>query len=179
MKKMIATVLAVLVSSVVLGETKAFNASLTPDMAIHDRKTVIEGVTLSVWGENPQTSFALGIVNGSTGDSAGLDWSFAVNYADNYKGVMWAPVNYMKKDSLGWDAGFVNFTEGLMTGLATGTVNYAKQLKGVQFGLFNYVDKTDAGFQLGLINVVKSNQTWFSKFPHELAPAMIFVNWKL
>ncbi|MFA6293527.1 MAG: hypothetical protein WC637_17205, partial [Victivallales bacterium] len=153
MKKLIVCLTAVLVSIGAIAETKQlamtqtepFNLSITPDIAIYKRTVTIEGVTLSIWGENPQTSLALGIVNGSVGHSAGLDWGFILNYADNYDGVKWALVNYTKKDALGWDGGFVNFTEGLATGLLTGVVNYANRLKGVEFGLVNYVEKADTG----------------------------------
>lgn len=183
MKKLLTCLIAVLASTWASAETatgtKAFNLSLTPNVAIHSRSETIEGVTLSVWGENQQRSLALGIVNGSVGQSLGLDWAFALNYADSYKGVQCGMVNYTKQESLGWDAGFVNYTEGLMTGLLTGVVNYAGRLKGVQFGLFNYAQATDTGVQIGLINIIRPNSGWFSKLPSELAPVMIFVNWRL
>jgi hypothetical protein len=187
MKKLIVCRAAVLVSIGVMAEIKPVNTteikpvnmSLTPDAAIYSRNVRIEGFTLSLWGENPQKSFALGIVNGSTGNSAGLDWAFILNYADNYDGVKWGLVNFTKGDGLGWDGGFVNYTEGLSTGLLTGVVNYAERLKGVEFGLVNYVDKTDSGFQIGLINIIRSNKSWFSDLPNSLAPGMILVNWRL
>lgn len=186
MKKLILCLTAVLVSTGVMAETKSlsatgtepFNLSLTPDVAVYKRNVRIEGVTLSVWGENPQTSLALGIVNGSTGNSAGLDWGFILNYADNYKGVKWGFVNYTKQDALGWDAGFVNYTTGTVRGLYTGVVNYVDRLKGVEFGLVNYVDKADSGLQIGIVNIIRNNKTWFSDMPNSLAPVMIFVNWR-
>jgi len=169
--------IALIQFSILAGPTKPFNMSITPDAAIYGRTTTIEGFTLSIWGENPQTSFALGIVNGFVGDSAGLGAALFINYADYYKGVQWAPVNYTKHDSLGWNNGFINYTDRLMTGLATGMVNFSQRLKGVQFGLVNYVDTTDAGVQFGLINIIQSNRNWFSDLPNGLAPVMIFVNW--
>ena len=186
MKKLILCLTAVLVSTGVMAETKllamteteAFNLSITPDVAVYNRNVTIEGVTLSIWGENPQKSLALGIVNGSTGNSAGLDWGFILNYADNYKGVKWGLVNYTKRDALGWDAGFVNYTSGTVRGLYTGVVNYVDRLKGIEFGLINYVDKSDAGFQIGIINIIGNNNTWFSDLPNSLAPGMILVNWR-
>jgi len=179
MKKLIVSLAAVLASISVMAETKPFNLSITPDVAIYSRSVTIEGVTLSIWGENPQKSLALGIVNGSVGNSAGLDWAFILNYADNYDGVKWGLVNFTKGNGLGWDAGFVNYTEGLATGLLTGVVNYTERLNGVEFGFINYVDKTDAGFQIGIINIIRSNKGWFSDLPNQLAPAMILVNWRL
>ncbi|MFA7232067.1 MAG: hypothetical protein WC071_12420 [Victivallaceae bacterium] len=186
MKKLILCLTTVLVSIGVMAEIKSisltgtepFNLSLTPDIAIYNRNVTIEGVTLSVWGENPQTSLALGIVNGSVGNSAGLDWAFILNYADNYKGVKWGMVNYTKHDALGWDAGFLNYATGAARGLYTGAVNYADSLKGVEFGLVNYVEKADSGVQIGIINIIRNNKSWFDDLPNSLAPVMIFVNWR-
>jgi len=54
------------------GESHAFQASLTPDIAIYPKTTQINGIALDVWGENPQHIPNLGFVNGSTGDSCGF-----------------------------------------------------------------------------------------------------------
>ena len=48
--------------------SKPLQLSLTPDIALFDRSETIEGLCLSIWGENPQTALALGIVNGSTAE---------------------------------------------------------------------------------------------------------------
>ena len=125
MKTLLAFLATVLISTGVMAETRPFNLSLTPEIAVFDRSETIEGVTLSIWGENPQTSLALGIVNGTSGNSAGLSWAFILNYADNYKGIQWAPINYVMGDFLGWQLAFVNYTEGAMKGLQTGWVNCA------------------------------------------------------
>jgi len=150
--------------------------SLTPEIALFDRSERIEGLALSIWGENPQTALALGFVNGSTGESAGLSLAFILNYADDYKGVQWAAVNYTEGDFLGWQAGFVNYTGGTMKGLQTGWVNYAGKLTGLQFGLVNYAESAETGVQIGLVNLIPSN-AWFSELPDQLAPGMIFLNW--
>lgn len=176
MKKLLALLGVVLIASGSLAETRPIQLSLTPDIAVFDRGDRIEGLTLSIWGENPQTALALGIVNGSTGRSAGLSWAFLLNYAEDYTGVQWAPVNYTKGDFLGWQAGIVNYTGGAMKGLQSGTVNYAGKLTGLQFGLVNFADSSENGVQLGLINIMPENE-WFSALPDELAPGMIFVNW--
>ncbi|MFA6293525.1 MAG: hypothetical protein WC637_17195 [Victivallales bacterium] len=193
MKKLIVCLAAVLVSIGAMAETKLinvpetrpFNLSLTPDVAIYGRNVTIEGMTLSIWGENPQASFALGLVNGSASHSAGFSLGI-LNYAENYKGLQLGLVNYTKQDSSGWGGGFflglvasaVNYTGGVMEGLHTGVVNYAGRLKGVELGLVNYVDNADSGFQIGLINVIHNNKNWFSNLPSELAPGMILVNWR-
>lgn len=178
MKNVFLFLTAVLIPvGVFAGPSEPFNMSIAPDIAIYGRTTTIEGVTLSIWGENPQTSLALGIVNGCTGDSAGLNAGLLVNYADHYKGVQWAPVNYTQHDSVGWDNGFINYTEKMMSGLLTGVVNVSAQLKGVQFGFINYVDTTDDGVQIGIINIIRSNRDWFGDLSSGLAPVMIFVNW--
>ncbi len=151
--------------------------SLTPEIAIFDRSERIEGLALSIWGENPQSALALGFVNGSTGQSAGLSLSFILNYADSYKGVQWAAVNYTEGDFLGWQAGFVNYTEGTMKGLQSGVVNYAGKLTGLQFGLVNFAETAQTGVQIGLVNLLPQN-AWFSELPDGLAPGMIFINWR-
>ena len=135
------------ISSTAFG-SKAFQASLAPGIAIHDRNQRIEGLTLSVWGENPQTALALGIINGTTGNSGGLGIGF-INYSDVYKGVQLA------------------------------FVNADHNLHGFQFGFLNFAGNTKTGFQFGFINVIKSNKKWFSNFPDEIAPFMLFINWRL
>jgi len=175
-----------------MAESKPIQLSLTPDIAIFDRNTEIAGLTLSIWGENPQKSMALGFANGSTGMSAGFSLGFILNYADSYKGVQWAPVNYTKANFIGWQAGIVNYTggpmkglqigvvnyaEGPVKGLQTGVVNYAAHLTGLQLGLINYAAKATSGVQIGVINIIPQNQ-WFAEFPNELAPGMVIVNWR-
>ena len=156
--------LVAFIGLVSMGEVMAsepIQLSLTPAIAIHSRTEQIEGATLNVWGENPQRAFAFGIVNGSTGDSAGLSWSWILNYAEDYTGVQWAMVNYNKGSFMGWQSGIVN---------------YAGELKGLQLGLLNYAETGDSGVQIGFLNIVKENK-WFSELPGKLAPGMIFVNW--
>ena len=134
MKTLLASLAAVLVSAGAQAEIRPFNLSLTPDVAVCDRGDTIEGLTLSVWGENQQTSLALGIANGTTGQSAGLSWAYVLNYADDYKGIQWAPINYTKGGFLGWQNGFANYAAGTMKGLQTGAVNYAGTVTGLQLG---------------------------------------------
>ena len=185
MKKLLACLATVLVSTAAMAGTRPFNLSLTPNIAVYDRGETVEGLTLSVWGENQQTSLALGIANGTIGQSAGLSVGF-LNYADDYKGLQWGLVNYNKGDFLGWQGGFlfgivgnaVNYTGGSMTGFQAGLVNYAGSLTGLQLGLVNYAKDTDGGVQIGLVNVIRSNTHWFAELPGELAPAMILVNWR-
>ena len=178
MKKRLTCLAAVLVSTCALAGTKPFNLSLTPDIAVYDRGETIEGLTLSIWGENQQTSLALGIANGSTGQSAGLSWGLVLNYADDYKGIQWAPINYTKGNFLGWQNGFVNYSGGAMKGLQVGAVNYAGRVTGLQFGFVNYAEDTDAGVQIGVVNIIRQHTRWFTGLPEELAPAMIFINWR-
>lgn len=178
MKTLLAGLATVLISAGAMAGPKPFNLSLTPDIAVYDRSETIEGVTLSIWGENPQTSLALGIANGSTGQSAGLSWALILNYADDYKGIQWAPINYTQGDFLGWQGGFVNYTAGSMKGLQSGVVNYAGRTTGLQFGFVNYAVDADAGVQIGLVNIIRQNTRWFGGLPEELAPAMILVNWR-
>ena len=68
-KKLVLVLFGCLIATGALAETKGFQLSLVPDVAIHSSSTPIKGVSLNVWGENPQNAFALGFVNGSTGNS--------------------------------------------------------------------------------------------------------------
>lgn len=176
MKKSLAILVGVMGLGGALADSAPLQLSLTPDYAFVDRNERIEGLSLNIWGENPQSALALGFVNGSTGESAGLSWAFILNYAENYKGVQWAAVNYTEDDFLGWQAAFVNYTGSTMKGLQTGWVNYAGTLTGVQFGLVNFAETAQTGVQIGLVNLLPENE-WFSELPDALAPGMIFVNW--
>ena len=160
MKKFI--ILCALAASVavVKADEPFFQASLTPDIAIQSKSTHISGICLSIWGENPQSAFAFGFVNGSTGESKGFTWSFFCNYSDSYTGVAWSLVNYSKVNFVGWQAGLVNV---------------AKEFHGLQWGFVNYSEKL-RGVQLGLINVAMNNP-WFTEFPDKLATGFPFVNW--
>ena len=177
MKRLLIVLVGVMVATGALAQSKPIQLSLTPEIAIYDRSETIEGLTLGIWSENPQTALALGFVNGSTGRSAGLSLAFILNYADNYKGIQWALINYTKMDFLGWQGGLVNYTDGLMKGLQTGVVNYAGRLTGLQLGLVNYAATAETGVQLGLVNFIPQNR-WFTELPDELAPGMILVNWR-
>jgi hypothetical protein len=184
MKKSWIIFAGLLIAGATMAQTRPFNASLTPDYSVHGRDVRIEGLTLSIWGENPQTSLALGFVNGSTGNSAGLSLGL-LNYAESYTGLQWGFVNCTSGDLSGWQGGFgfgiaisaINYTGGSMKGLQTGVVNYAGSLTGLQLGLVNFAATGDAGVQIGLVNLIPSNR-WFSGLPDELAPGMIFVNWR-
>jgi len=164
-------------TSQAFAQDRAFQLSLTPGIALHDRDVRIEGVSLGIWSENPQKSLTLGFVSGSTGDSSGFSWSFLVNYADSYKGVHWAPVNYTKQDFVGWQSGFVNYTEQDFKGFQSAAVNYAGHLKGLQLGLFNYVETASSGVQVGFVNIIRENR-WFKDLPSSVAPGMVIANWR-
>ena len=84
--------------------SKPIQLSLTPDIAIYSRTTRIEGLSLNIWGENPQTSLALGFFNGFTGTSKGFALGLFLNYAGSYKGVQWGGVNYTQGEHA-WMAG--------------------------------------------------------------------------
>jgi hypothetical protein len=138
---------------------KFFQAALTPNIALQSRDTRIEGISLAVWGENPQSAFTLGFINGSTGKSSGLSWGI-VNYSETYTGVQ---------------LGFFNTASELFVGLQDGAVNITKEAHGVQLGVVNYTD-TLKGLQLGFVNIVTTSP-WFKEFPDKLAKGFPFVNW--
>lgn len=149
--------------------------SLTPDIAIHPRTTQINGLALNIWGENPQHSLNLGIVNGSTGDSMGFSLAFIANYADSYTGVQFGLVNISQRNFLGWQSGAVNYSQGTFTGLQSGWINVAQECHGLQLGMINYAEKLE-GVQIGAINVARNNP-WFTELPNKLATGFPFVNW--
>lgn len=145
-----------------------FQASLTPDIAVQDRDTDINGVSIGVWNENPSSKFQwqFGFVNGATGDSTGVQWFVFLptfyNYAENYTGAQLAVVNY---------------ASGTFTGAQLGMVNVAKSFDGgLQWGLVNYAETAHNLFQLGLVNIIADNN-WFTDFPSDLAKGMVIVNW--
>lgn len=183
MKKLIITI-AIVASVASLkaaeGDAPAFQASFTPDNAIYPRTTRINGFCLNVWGENPQSAFDLGIVNGSTGDSQGLTWSF-FNYADSYTGVAWGLANYSKEKFVGWQGGIFffpclfNIAKGEFVGFQEGIVNYSENFKGFQLAFVNYAENL-RGVQIGLVNIAMNNP-WFDEFPDKLATGFPIVNW--
>jgi len=180
MKKLIFAVTVVICLSaftVAIAETKPVQLSLTPDVAIYNQDTYIKGLTLNIWGENPQSALALGFANGSTGDSKGFSLGILFNYAENYKGVQWAPVNYTKSDFVGWQSGVVNYTKGSVKGFQSGVVNYAGSFTGLQLGVVNYAETADNGVQIGLVNIIPENE-WFTNMPNEFAKGMTIVNWR-
>ena len=93
MRKLVLVLLGCLIATGAFAETKGFQLSLIPDVAIYSKTTYIKGASLNVWGENPQNAFALGLINGSTGNSSGFSLGLLVNYADSYRGFQIAPIN--------------------------------------------------------------------------------------
>ncbi|MEY4918182.1 MAG: hypothetical protein RL616_2095 [Verrucomicrobiota bacterium] len=172
MKKLILS--ALIIGTVSLRAEECFQASLTPDIAIHSKITQINGLALSIWGENPQSAIALGLVNGSTGDSSGLSWSL-VNYADSYTGIAWGVVNISRTSFVGWQDGTVNFAEGHFLGLQMGALNVTEEMNGLQIGVVNYAEHLH-GVQLGFLNVAMNNP-WFNEMPDKLATGFPFLNW--
>jgi hypothetical protein len=176
----ICTLVCMLVISVVGAGSAAaaewIQLSLTPDIALHDRNTYIEGVSLNIWGENPQSSCALGFVNGFKNQSKGAALGL-FNYSDGYTGFQLAAINYTNGSMLGWQMGLFDYTVGSMQGIQLGFINYAGQLRGVQLGLLNYAASAASGVQIGLINIIPIN-TWFTRFPDQIAPGMVLFNWR-
>jgi hypothetical protein len=183
MNKFIVILLGSVIATGAFAESKGFQASLVPDIAVHDRDVDINGVSIGVWNENPSSKFQwqLGFVNGATGDSAGVQWFIFLptfyNYAESYKGAQLAFVNWTADEFIGAQLGFVNGA-GDLIGAQAGVFNYAKNTTaGVQLGLVNYTETVDSWiFQVGLVNFIADNN-WFSDFPSDLAKGMVLVNW--
>ncbi len=155
-------------------DTAAFQLSLTPSVALQPSSTRINGLSLNIWGENPQTGVAFGFINGSTGESTGFSWGL-YNYDESYTGVQWGLANYSDKSFDGWQGGLVNLDEDYSKGVMLGVANYSDEMHGLQVGVFNYADDLD-GVQIGLLNVANDND-WFTSFPNELAKGFVLVNW--
>jgi hypothetical protein len=156
-------------------ESHGFQASLTPDIAIYPKTAEINGLSLNLWGENPQQGVAVGIVNGSSGDSAGFSWGL-FNYSDTYTGVSWAWLNVNETSFHGWHYGLVSVAKGEFVGFQSALVfNYSKKFTGLQLGLVNYTEELH-GVQIGLANIAINNP-WFNEFPDKLATGFPIVNW--
>ncbi len=164
MKRFLLLIILCFFATGAYAETRGFQLSLVPDIAIHSKTTRIEGVTLGLWSENPQNALALGIVSGSTGDSSGLSLSLLANYSESYRGAQLAYI--------------ANYAKGSVEGLQLAAFNFAAKLHGLQLGFINYAETSDKGVQVGLINIMNETRRWFSNFPNEVAPAMVFVNWR-
>ena len=164
MKNLLLVLICCLFATGAVAETKGFQLSLIPDIAIEARTSHIKGVSLSVWGENPQTAVAIGVVNGSTGESSGISFGLLANYAESYEGAQ-----------LAWIA---NYSSVKFTGFQWAAFNYAERLHGLQLGFFNFTATSDKAVQVGFINIMKNTKLWFNNFPDEVAPVMPFVNWR-
>ncbi|WP_372808252.1 LA_2272 family surface repeat-containing protein [Pontiella sp.] len=182
MKKLIMIAAGCAFAAGVYAETAAFQASLVPDIALQSRDTDIKGASIGVWNENPSSKFQwqLGFVNGSTGDSVGVQWFVFLptffNYAENYTGAQLGVVNYASGDFTGLQWGLANYSASL-TGVQLGVVNVAKAVdSGFQWGLVNYAETTHNLFQLGLVNIMTDNN-WFTDVPGDLAKGFVIVNW--
>lgn len=152
--------------------------SLVPGCASRDMTDTITGASFNIWGLNPQHAFALGFVNGSYGQSSGLQLG-GFNYSENYTGVQFGLLNGTRCDFGGWQAGFVNYTADNFSGFQLGLVNYAGRLTGLQLGLFNMAAQADRGLQLGIVNLLPENRHWFSAgLANEVAPVMVIANWR-
>lgn len=160
MKKLI-VILAFGVASLSASAESWFNASLTPDIAVESRDTQINGLTLSIYGENPQTSFALGFVNGSTGDSAGVQFGL---------------FNWGKGNFTGWQSAWVNFCDGKLVGAQTGLFNKCGTATGAQLGFVNWAESGEGLVQIGFANIIEDNG-WFENLPEKFATGFVFVNW--
>jgi len=174
-KALVIAALIVGAASLEAEESHGFQASLTPDIAIYPKTAEIHGLSLNIWGENPQQGVAIGFVNGSTGDSAGFSWGL-FNYSESYTGVSWAWVNVNKTSFHGWQYGWVSVAQGEFIGFQSSLiVNYAKEMHGLQVGLVNYTEELH-GVQIGLANIAINNP-WFKEFPDKLATGFPIVNW--
>jgi len=174
MKKILIVSAFVVGALAVRADESMFQASLTPNIAIHPSSTEIHGLSLNIYGENPQHGVALGFVNGSTGESKGFTWGI-YNYDDSFTGVQWGVVNNSKQNFKGWQGGMVNISKGTFRGWQDGWVNWSEEVHGLQSGIFNRSTQLH-GVQLGLINIAENND-WFKDMPHKFAKGFPLFNW--
>ena len=169
MKRFLLIAAACFTFSSAFAESRPLQLSLTPEIATQARFMLIEGICLNIWGENEQRAVALGLVNGSIGDSVGLSLG-VLNYTENYKGIHLGLINYAGGQFSGAQAGWL---------FGFSAINYAGSLTGLQLGLVNFAEAAENGFQIGIINIINQNELWFDYLPSELAPGMILLNWSL
>lgn len=175
MKKLLLTASLLLLTHGAVAQS-AFQASVTPDIAIVPRDETVRGLALSIWGENQVNGVHLGFVNGHVGQSSGFSWSYIGSYAESYTGVIWGGFfAYTTGDVIGWQSGAVNISQGTLKGFQSGLVNWSEDVTGLQLGFVNYTNHLN-GVQIGLANVVKSNE-WFTDLPDDLAKGFPIVNW--
>jgi hypothetical protein len=148
--------------------------ALTPDVELFPRTVTVSGLSLNLWGENPQNALALGLINGSTGESTGLSLG-VVNYDDSYTGMQFGAVNLSHENFEGWQSGCVNVCQGTFVGWQLGAVNVAEDASGFQLGAVNYA-QTLHGLQIGVLNIVAANPG-FTAMPDKLAAAFPILNW--
>jgi hypothetical protein len=159
-------------------EEGVFQASLVPDVAIYPSTTRIRGFAINLWGMNEQNALAIGLINGSYGDSGGLSIS-VFNYAGAYSGTQLGAINLASAELYGAQIGAINHVSEVCSGLQIGVYNYAGRLSGLQLGVFNMAAQADHGMQIGLINLLPENRRWFSAgLANEIAPVTILVNWR-
>ncbi len=173
MKKLTLILVSLASATLVYADTP-IQLSLTPDIALYPKSTMVRGLSLNIWGENPQSSLTLGLVNGSTGDSSGFSWGI-VNYDETYRGVQWGVVNFSRESFIGWQRGCVNIAQGTFVGYQSGLVNVGQTTTGFQLGVVNYAENL-RGLQIGLANLAINNP-WFTDFPDKLATGFPIVNW--
>jgi hypothetical protein len=173
MKTMLVTA-ALIIGAASLRADTPIQLSLTPDIALFPKDTTVHGFALNIWGQNPQLSLNIGLVNGSTGDSGGLSWGI-VNYDESYTGVQLGWVNYSSQHFVGFQDGWVNVSQGTFKGMQYGLVNVSEDTTGLQLGVVNYAQKLN-GVQIGLVNVAMNNPV-FTGFPDKLAPGFPILNW--
>ena len=87
------------------------------------------------------------------GSFAGLQFGAAVNWNIAPScGLEISAVNANQDEFIGWEVGFVNYSDRLM-GFGLGFVNVAYEVTGYQLGVVNACDDLH-GFQFGLVNLV-------------------------
>lgn len=147
MKKLIASLATVLVSSGAMAEVTLSNLCLAPDISVFEQNMMIQGLTLGIPIEKHSTSLSLATDEirpfnlSLTPDIAIYDQSTTIH------GLTLSIWGENQQTSLA--LGLVNGSNGGSAGLSLGFLNYAENYTGLQWGLVNYTSKDFSGWQGG------------------------------
>ena len=102
----------------------------------------------------------LGTVGRATGHGNGFQAALLANIVDgDGLGLQFAPVNYVKGEYAGLQAGVANYSAKAKT-FQLGFYNGAEHIEGLQIGVIN-TTRTMIGVQIGLVNVIQDNDAPF------------------
>ena len=161
MKKVVFSLVAVLMLCAASAQAQVFKLSLWDDICVPNGDYT-GGLEIGIGTQTKEVEgVQFAFIYAQADKFTGVQWAL-VNNTDDGLGVQWGFVN-IAKEMKGIQLGGVNWTKGDFTGVQWGWVNYADNATGVQFGLVNWTN-TMKGVQLGLVNVIKNNSMFLPVF---------------